>query len=73
MAIRYPFTKEGTRLFMEYAYSDIFAALAREATETDQIIITIGEREIIVPNTAWAYQMLDDYLREVIADYYGEE
>ena len=73
MAIKYPFTKQGTKLFMEYAYADIFAALERMDTETDQIVITIGQREIEVPNTAWAYEMLEYYLTEVIDDYYGEE
>lgn len=71
--IKYSFTRDGIKLFMEYAYADIFAALARQAEETDPIVITIGQREIEVPNTAWAYQMLEDYLREVADDYYGEE
>ena len=73
MPIRYPFTKDGVKLFMEYAYADIFAALDRGDPTTDQIYITIGQREIVVPNTAWAYQMLEDYLQEVVDDYYGPE
>ena len=73
MSIKYPFTRPGTKLFMEYAYEDIFAALGRNEPETDPIVITIGQRQIEVPNTAWAYQMLEDYLEEVINDYYGEE
>lgn len=73
MTIKYPFTRPGTKLFMEYAYEDIFAALDRGDTTTDPIIITIGQREIVVPNTAWAYQCLEEYLEEVINDYYGEE
>lgn len=73
MPIRYPFTRDGAKLFMEYAYEDIFAALERNEMKTDPIVVTIGQREMVVPNTAWAYQMLEDYLHEVLADYYGEE
>lgn len=73
MPIKYPFTRDGVKLFMEYAYEDIFAALDRGEAETDPIVVTIGQREMVVPNTAWAYQMLEDYLHEVLTDYYGEE
>jgi hypothetical protein len=72
MTIKYPFTHDGVKLFMEFAYADIFAALDRGDTTTDPIVITIGKREIEVPNTAWAYQCLEEYLQEVATDYYGE-
>lgn len=74
MTIKYPFTKEGTKLFMQSAYNDIFAALEAGTASTDHdIFITIGNKEIQIPSLAWAYEMMDYYLQEVIADYYGEE
>lgn len=74
MTIKYPFTREGTKLFMESAYGDIFAALEAGTVSTDHdIFITIGNKEIQLPSTAWAYQCMEEYLQEVVNDYYGEE
>ena len=74
MSIKYPFTSDGAKLFMESAYDDIFAALVAGTVSADHdIFITIGNREIQLPSTAWAYQCLEEYLQEVISDYYGEE
>lgn len=74
MTIKYPFTHDGAKMFMQSAYDDIFAALEAETVSSDHdIFITIGNKEIQLPSTAWAYQCLEDYLREVIDDYYGEE
>lgn len=74
MPINYPFTRPGTKLFMESAYDDIFAALEAGTVSSDHdIFITIGNKKIQLPSTAWAYQCLEEYLKEVIDDYYGEE
>jgi hypothetical protein len=74
MTIKYPFTHDGIKLFMQSAYDDIFAALASNDISTDHdIFITIGNREIKVPSTAWAYQCMEEYLHEVATDYHGEE
>lgn len=73
MTIKYPFTHDGVKLFMESAYDDIFAALEAGNVSADHdIFITIGNREIKLPSTAWAYQCLEEYLQEVATDYYGE-
>ena len=74
MTIKYPFTKDGAKLFMQSAYDDIFAALEAGTVSADHdIFITIGNKEIQIPSLAWAYEMMEYYLQEVIADYYGEE
>ena len=74
MTIKYPFTRDGIKLFMDTAYDDIFAALENGTVSSDHdIFITIGNKEIQIPSLAWAYEMLGYYLKEVIDDYYGEE
>lgn len=74
MTIKYPFTQDGAKMFMEAAYDDIFSALEKGTVSPDHdIFITIGNREIQIPSLAWAYQCMEEYLQEVISDYYGEE
>ena len=74
MAVKYPFTRDGVKWFMEAAYDDIFSALEKgDISAEHDIFITIGNRQIQVPSLAWAYQCLEEYLQEVINDYYGEE
>lgn len=75
MTITYPFTREGAKLFMGAAYDDIFAALDKGNIPSGDydIFITIGNKQIQVPSIAWAYQCMEEYLQEVISDYYGEE
>lgn len=73
MIINYQFTNEGIKLFMEAVYNDIFTALNRGTVSADHdIFITIGDKQIQIPSTAWAYQCLEEYLQEVSDDYYGE-
>ena len=72
MTIKYPFTRDGIKLFMQSAYDDIFTALEAGTVSTDHdIFITIGNKEIQVPSLAWAYQCMEEYLEEVVNDYYG--
>lgn len=74
MTIKYPFNHQGVKLFMQSAYDDIFTALEAGTVSADHdIYITIGNKEIRLPSTAWAYQCLEEYLQEVATDYYGEE
>jgi hypothetical protein len=74
MTIKYPFNKDGVKRFMLSAYDDIFTALETQTVSADHdIFITIGDKEIQVPSTAWAYQCMEEYLQEVATDYYGED
>lgn len=71
--IRYPFTKDGVKWFMRDAYSDVFEVLENCNPMTDNysdisIHIRIRDREIIVPDVAMCYELLNDYL----ADAYHE-
>lgn len=74
MTTKYPFTKDGVKLFMQSAYDDIFTALEAGTVSADHdIFITIGNKGVRLPSTAWAYQCMEEYLEEVANDYYGEE
>ena len=63
--IKYPFSRLGARWFMHDVYEDIFAAMDN-GDEIPKINITVGNREIVVPDLAQCFDMLDDYLKEAV-------
>lgn len=75
ISVQYKFTEDGVKRFMKNAYDNIFEAMDNCNPMTDDygdhdIYIRIGCHEIRIPDVAYAYQAMEDYLKDVVEDYY---
>lgn len=65
MKIKYSFTREGVTAFLETALADTFHAL-ETGGDVNPIVISVGDREIVIPMFAEQYDELHDYLNDAI-------
>ena len=65
MTIKYRFTKEGVSAFLDAALSDTFQAL-EAGGDVNPIVVTVGNRELVVPMFAEQYEELHSYLENAI-------
>ena len=63
--IKYPFTRTGAQWFMHDVYNDDFSAMDNNE-DIEHIVITVGNREINVPDLAQCFELLEDYLKEAV-------
>ena len=65
MTIKYSFTKPGVAAFLESALADTFHALDTGGA-VENICISVGTREIVIPMYAEQYEELSVYLEKAI-------
>ena len=67
MVVRYQFNKKGVEMFCDDTIHDIMNALdsAENEIQNFDFFITIGNREIIIPCEAEAYETLTAALKEI--------
>lgn len=71
--IKYPFGVNGVKRFMADAYADIFKAMEDCDPMVDNygdhdIYIRIHGREIVIPDLAQCYQLLEEYLDNAVEE-----
>jgi len=65
MTIKYAFTREGAAAFIGHVLADTFHALDTGGT-VENICISVGHREIMIPMFAEQYEELSVYLEKAI-------
>lgn len=65
MNIKYAFTREGVTAFLETALADTFHAL-ETGGDVSPIVISVGDREMVIPMFAEQYEELSVYLEKAI-------
>lgn len=65
MTIKYRFTREGVAAFLETILADTFHALDTGG-DVNPIVISVGDREIVIPMMAEQYEELSEYLNNAI-------
>lgn len=66
LTIKYAFTREGISAFLDSALGDIFHALESNTEDVPSIVITVGDRELVIPTFAEQYEELSEYLTRAI-------
>ena len=65
MTTKYAFTREGISAFLDAALGDTFHALDTGG-DVNPIVISIGDRELVIPMFAEQYEELTVYLEKAI-------
>lgn len=69
--IRYRFTPDGTKAFINSVWGDIFQALERDTIQDCDIFITIGKREIKIPMLADNMETIENTIQECLENTEG--
>lgn len=65
MKIKYSFTREGVSAFLETILADTFHAL-ETGEDVNPIVISVVDREIVIPMIPEQYEELSEYLNNAI-------
>lgn len=65
MTIKYSFTRDGIAAFLDTILGDTFHAL-ENGDDVNDIVISVGDKEITVPMFAEQYEELNTYLHKAI-------
>lgn len=65
MTIKYSFTRDGIAAFLDAALGDTFHALDIGG-DVNPIVVSVGDRELIIPMFAEQYEELNTYLHKAI-------